>query len=307
MIDVSAKFPTLRRATAHAQLAVQPTTITRVLANDLPKKDPLIVARWAGIQAAKRTSELIPACHLVPLDWIDVDCACLPAEHTIQVRATAVATYQTGVEMEALVAATIAALTLYDMLKSVDDHMSIREVRLVEKSGGLRAAKEKISGSAAVITVSDSVAAGTREDRSGPLARTALEELGFTCAPVVVVPDALDAIAVAVRAACDIGTDLVITCGGTGLGPRDVTPAALRTVFDREAPGLAEWIRAYGRQRTPFAVVSNAVAGLRGRTLIIALPGSPRAVSEAFAALAPVLPHALAMIRGGGHAPAAHD
>ncbi|MCX7848420.1 MAG: bifunctional molybdenum cofactor biosynthesis protein MoaC/MoaB [bacterium] len=308
MIDISAKFPTLRRASARAELAVQATTFARIASNDLPKQDPLIVARWAGIQAAKRTSELIPACHQVPLDWVEVHCTCVPDEHVIIVRATAVADYKTGVEMEALVAATIAALTLYDMLKPVDQSMYIRTVRLEEKHGGLHPSPSPTRRPAAcVIVISDSVLAGSRADRTGPAARAALEAQGFSCGPPVVVGNNPPAIAGAVRSACDLGADLVITCGGTGLGPRDLTASALRSVLERETPGIAEWLRAYSRHRTPRAVLSNGIAGLRAGTLIIALPGSPRAVTECLTALAPVLPHALDMVRGEGHGEHNHD
>mgnify|MGYP000187057056 CR=1 FL=1 len=307
MIDISAKFPTLRSATASARLELQAATLARIAANDLPKADPLVVARWAGIQAAKRTSDLIPACHHVALEWIDVACTCCPEESCIAIRATAVADHKTGVEMEAMVAASVAALTLYDMLKPLDDKMYIREVRLEEKHGGLkRSHRPSHAGAATVIVISDSAAAGRREDRSGPAACAALKALGFACGPPCIVSDDPDAIAGAVSAACNTGADLVITSGGTGLGPRDNTPRALRTVFEREAPGIAEWLRAYSRHRTPHAVLSNGVAGVRGTTLIIAVPGSPRAVEECLTALAPVIHHALDMLHGGGHPEADH-
>lgn len=307
MINISDKFPTVRSATATATLAVQAATLARITANDLPKRDPLVVARWAGIQAAKRTSELIPACHQVPLDWVDVRCTCNANDACIAIRATAIADHKTGVEMEAMVAASVAALTLYDMLKAVDDTLCIREVRLEEKHGGLKQhGTPHHAGAATVIVISDSAAAGNRDDRSGQAACAALKSLGFSCGPPCIVSDDPHAIAGAVSAACDTGADLIITTGGTGLGPRDNTPRALRSVIEREAPGIAEWLRAYSRHRNPRAVLSNGVAGLRGKTLIVALPGSPRAVTECLTALAPVLHHALEMVRGGGHAEAGH-
>lgn len=154
---------------------------------------------------------------------------------------------------------------------------------------------------AAVITVSDRSAAGTRPDTSGELLSTLLAELGFSVAAGVVVPDERPAIVAALRDAVAGGADLVCTTGGTGLGPRDVTPEATREVIEREAPGLADAVRASGGERVPTSILSRGVAGAVGRTLVVNLPGSPGGVRDGVAVLAQVLGHAVDQLRGGDH------
>jgi molybdenum cofactor biosynthesis protein B len=153
---------------------------------------------------------------------------------------------------------------------------------------------------ARVITVSDRSHAGLRPDGSGPALSDLLAAQGFEVADIVVVPDELDAIETALRAAIDAAADLVVTTGGTGLSPRDVTPEATRRVIDREAPGLAEALRQFRRDELPTTILSRAVAGIAGSTLVVNLPGSTGGVRDGVAVLAPVIGHAIAQLRGGG-------
>jgi molybdenum cofactor synthesis domain-containing protein len=153
------------------------------------------------------------------------------------------------------------------------------------------------------MTVSDSCAAGTRQDESGPVVQGVLKSFGADVIACEIVADDVSKIAGLLKKYADTEkADVVLTTGGTGLGPRDVTPEATRSVLDKEAPGLSEWIRVKGAAKTPRAVLSRGVSGVRGRTLIINLPGSPRGAAESLEAVAGLLPHALAMARGEGHA-----
>jgi len=152
---------------------------------------------------------------------------------------------------------------------------------------------------AGVLTVSDKGARGEREDTSGAAIREMLSTLEVTVERYEVIPDDRASIAQRLIAwADDDGLDLIVTTGGTGLGPRDVTPEATREAIDYEAPGLAEAMRLEGLKHTPMAMLSRAAAGVRGRTLIVNLPGSPRGVRESLSVLLPVLPHALETLRG---------
>ena len=154
---------------------------------------------------------------------------------------------------------------------------------------------------ARVITVSDRSHGGLRHDTSGPVLAELLRELGFAEADVVVVPDEVEEIEAALRAAIDAGVDLVTTTGGTGFAPRDVTPEATRAVLDREAPGLAEALRMFNRDKVPTTILSRAVAGVAGSTIVVNLPGSTSGVRDGVAVLAPVVGHAVVQLRGGDH------
>lgn len=151
-----------------------------------------------------------------------------------------------------------------------------------------------------ILTISDAAARGEREDLSGQAIREMLASLG-EIADQRIVPDDRLAIEAALREMADAGLPLIVTTGGTGLGPRDVTPEATAAVIERPAPGIAEAMRARSLEKTPTAMLSRATAGVRGHTLIVNLPGSPRGVRECLEVLLPVLPHALEILAGGGH------
>jgi len=302
MIDVSEKLDTLREAIAQASIKARPETIEIVKMGNVPKGNVLEIARTAGVLAAKKTSELIPYCHQIPLDWVSVDFELLKEEIVTKTRVKAI--WKTGVEMEALTAATVSALTIYDMLKPIDDSLEITSVKLVEKRGGKSEWKQhfKTPLKAAVLVLSDSVSQGKKEDKSG---KTIIEKLKKEPVEVIeykIFPDDFETIRRELIRLTDVEkVDLILTTGGTGLSPRDVTVEATRTVIEREVPGISEATRIYGFQRTPYAMLSREVAGVRGKTIIINLPGSSRGAAESMDALFPWVLHVFHILKGGRH------
>ncbi|MET1016136.1 MAG: bifunctional molybdenum cofactor biosynthesis protein MoaC/MoaB, partial [Leifsonia flava] len=332
MIDVGGKDVTRRVAVATGRLTTTPEVVALVIADGMPKADVLATARIAGIQGAKRTSELIPLCHLLPLDSVKLEFGF--DDDTIDIRARVSVTGRTGVEMEALTAVAIAGLTLHDMVKAVDPGAVLGGIRLLEKTGGKRghwvaegatgdllvespvtdAAADATAvpeaaavpdptvpspGSAVVVVASTSAAAGTSTDATGPVIVDWLQAAGYAVDAPVVVADA--DVAAALAEALAGSPRIIITTGGTGLHPQDRTPEATSALLDRELPGIAEAIRAAGRAVTPTAALSRAVAGLAGDTIIVNLPGSPGGVRDGLGVLGEVLPHLVDQLAGGGH------
>ena len=313
MVDVGDKPVTARRAVAQAVVRMRPEVLAALLDAGGPKGDAFGVARLAGIAGAKRTADLVPLCHPLPLDRVAVELEADRVLGEVTIRAEARATARTGVEMEALTAVSAAALTLYDMAKALQRDIVIERVELLEKEGGrsgtwrrgdgdVAASAEPAAHEAIVVTCSNRSAAGERDDASGPALVAALRDAGWDVEPdAVVVPDDKAAIVATLSRLADAGHRLILTTGGTGLTPSDVTPAATRRVIDREVPGLAELMRAAGMASTPMAALSRGVVGARGASLIANLPGSPRGATESLDALLPVLRHAIEQLAGGDH------
>jgi molybdenum cofactor biosynthesis protein MoaC len=321
MIDVGGKPETARRATAQGRIFLQADAFEAVVSRTNPKGDVLAIADLAGIQAAKRTSETLPLCHPLTLDAIKMGFTLEPETHSVLVTCTASTTAKTGVEMEALCGVNGALLCIYDLSKAVNPVIRLGDIRLNLKEGGKSglwqhpdflpspSAPQRESRSleglkCAVITISDRCSRGEAEDRSGPalMAHLAGEGGTLVCAKPVCIPDEMDAIRRAVLAQIsEHGARLILTTGGTGLSPRDVTPEALDPLWSRRIPGIGELLRKQGAAQTRMSWISRSEAGLIEGSLVISLPGSLKAVEDAWQALEPILPHALEIISGGTH------
>jgi molybdenum cofactor biosynthesis protein MoaC len=301
MRDISKKRKTLRTAIAEAEVLAAPATLQAIRDGAVPKGDPLEISKAVAAQAAKQTSQWIPYCHPIAIDFVGVRYELLADRVKIVVQVKAID--RTGVEVEAMTAAAAAALNLYDMLKMIDATLSIGGIRLIEKTGGKSDFADAFVNppSAAVLVLSDSIAAGKNRDASGKLIAGRLEAEGLRIVDFTVIPDDQDRIAAHLRLLADeTKVDLIVSTGGTGLGPRDRTPEAVAQISDREVPGIAEAMRNYGFERTPYAMLSRGMAAMRGNTLILCLPGSSRGVEESLDGLFPGLLHALKMIRARG-------
>jgi cyclic pyranopterin phosphate synthase len=302
MVDITHKISTLRTATAQAIVKVgSPATIQAVLNKTVPKGDVLEVARTAGLFAVKNTSNAIPDCHPMPIEFTGVQFECL--SDSIQIEVTVKTIYKTGVEVEAMHGASIVALTIYDMLKPIDKNVEISTVKLLHKKGGKSdfVDYQDLNLSMAVVVCSDSVAAGTKADSSGKIIISKLEKLGLTVSDYQIIPDGVDGIQEKIHYYRQQKTDVVIFTGGTGLSHKDVTPEAVLPLLDRRIPGIEEAIRSYGQERTPYAMLSRSVAGFKGDTLILALPGSTSGAAESIDAVFPSILHLFKLLNGYNH------
>ncbi|TCV91889.1 cyclic pyranopterin monophosphate synthase subunit MoaC [Luteibacter rhizovicinus] len=305
MKDVSQKPDSLRKARATATLHAPASCIDLLRSGETEKGDPLKTARVAGILAAKRTDELIPLCHPLPIHRADISYEL--AQTHVRVIAEVQTIGPTGVEMEALVAASMAALTLYDMLKpyAEPEDLHIEDCRLERKIGGKSHFRRQLASprSAAVVVLSDTVASGAKSDTAGASVRASLENAGFAPVDYAILPDAADKLHDHLRELIDRGVDLVVTVGGTGLGPRDVTIDVVRPLIDVDIPGIMETARAFGQQRMPYAMLSRGIAGYARETLILTFPGSRAGAEESLAAVLPGIVHLVETGRSGGTHP----
>jgi molybdenum cofactor biosynthesis protein MoaC len=299
MVDVSGKPPARREATASGWIAMQPETILLLEREALPKGNVLAAAKIAGIQAAKQTAALIPLCHQLNLSWIDLwfDIR----ESRIDITATVRTRESTGVEMEALTAVSVAALTIYDMCKAVDKQMEIGGIMLEKKTGGKQQVATEYRPRTSILVMSDSISSGKGVDRSGALLREGFEAAGCILRDVAILPDEPSEIESQVDEWIRDGVELIVTSGGTGLGPRDLAIETLVPRFTRRLTGVEHALFQWGQGKLRTAMLSRLAAGVIGNTLVVCLPGSPGAAGDAIEVLVPGIFHAFAMMKGEGH------
>ena len=265
MINITNKIFTHRTAIAQAIVKVsKQETIDAVKNKTVPKGDVLEASRVAGLFAIKRTSDMIPDCHPLPIEFAAVT-------HKIEGREIIIET-EVG-------------------------------IKLLKKKGGKSQYNDTLSRTikTAVVVCSDSISSGKKQDFAGKAIIEKLKKFNTTIDDYSIVTDEVKTIQEKVQSLYDSKIDLIILTGGTGLSKRDVTPEAIRPMLDREIPGIAEAARNYGQQQMPYAMLSRSIAGLKGDTLILALPGSTRGAKESMDALFPYLLHIFKVMENEPH------
>ena len=292
MKDVGMKPESYRTAIATGILHAPPHCIELLRNGNTDKGDALKTARIAGILGAKRTDELIPLCHPLPIYRADVEYE-LEEAHVV-ITAVVETIGPTGVEMEALTAVSLTGLTLYDMLKPhcEPEELCLDQVKLGQKKGGkshfTRVLKESLAAS--VIVLSDTVASGKKADTAGQNVMEILEEANFGYIHYQVISDSPEQLKALIEQQKN-DYPLILTVGGTGLGPKDLTVETIQPLLTREIPGLMEAARSFGQRRTPYAALSRGVAGYIENSLILTLPGSRQGAKESLVAILPALVH----------------
>jgi cyclic pyranopterin monophosphate synthase len=303
MVDITHKNFSLRKAIAQAIVKVGSLeTIEAIKNRQIPKGDVFEVARTAGLFAAKRTAEMIPDCHPLPIEYTNIRFNIEDLSIYVSVEVHTI--YKTGVEVEAMHAASVVALTIYDMLKPLDKNISIEQIKLLDKKGGKTDYQKVIKEQqidAAVIVCSDSIAAGKKEDKAGKVILDKLASYSIEIKDYAVIPDDPEKIKQKALNHSQAGVKLIIFTGGTGLSPRDFTPETLHPLLDRHIPGIEEAIRHYGQLRMPYSMLSRSVSGLIKDSLVLALPGSTSGAKESMDAVFPAVLHIFRVLAAFRH------
>lgn len=307
MIDITNKFKTLRYAKAQAVVKFPEFLYEKIIINDLPKKDPLTVAKVSALLGVKKTPELIPHCHPIPIEFFDIQ---FEVEKThILITAEAKTIARTGIEMEVLTAVSIAALTIYDLLKPVTKELEITDIKLIHKEGGKSDRWKRVREglTCAVLVCSDTIYQkyinneDISEEKSGKIIINRVKEYGVECVDYKILPDEPSQIKQWILEKIEQKIPFIFITGGTGLGPRDNTVEVLKEIGEKEVPGIGEAIRVYGYERTPLSMMSRNITVMKKGCLIVSLPGSSKGVEESLQAILPAVFHADRMMRGERH------
>lgn len=302
MVDITHKNNSLRIALAQAVVVVsKQKTIDALQNRTVPKGDVFEMAKTAGLFAVKRTSDMIPDCHPIPIESTKISYEINGLEISIFVEIKTI--YKTGVEVEAMHSASVVALTFYDMLKPIDKGIEIKNIRLLEKKGGKSDKKDTFDTpiKTSVLVCSDSISKGEKEDFSGKIIVEKLKDQPVEVSSYDIIPDGVENIQSKIKEYLSQNIELILITGGTGLSKRDFTPEAVKPLLEREIPGIGEHLRQYGQNRMPYSILSRSIGGLIGNTLVIALPGSTNGAKESMDALFPHILHLFRMIHSGKH------
>jgi cyclic pyranopterin phosphate synthase len=299
MMDVTDKVTTARMARAEGKITLLPETISAIQDDALQKGNVLTTAKIAGIQSAKNTSEMIPMCHQLNLSFVNIEFEI--QKNAILIKSIVKTKDATGVEMEALSAVSVAGLTIYDMCKAVDKSMIIEKIKLVEKVGGKSDHATKYRPKVGVITLSDSIASGKGEDKSGSILIGGFLDANCRVDQRKILEDGSAELVPTIKNWIKDDVELIITTGGTGLGPRDLTIKTMEKIFESKLPGIEQALHAYGRGKVKTAMLSRLTAGVVNGAIVICLPGSPGASSDALKVLIPTIFHSFHMMKGEKH------
>ncbi len=289
MNDITFKTSTLREAMAEGMVFCSPETLLQIHSNTVPKGNVFEFARAAGFFGAKKTDQLLPHCHPVTIDGMDLNFEIL--EKGIKITGTAKSIGRTGIEMEILTGVSIAALTIYDMLKPIDKSLEISGIRLLDKKGG-KTDREKYfqtPPACAILVCSEEIRNGTREDNAIEEVLRLLSKYNVSDPVIVHTGVNKNEISDEIKKLVNNGEKFVFTLGGTGLGQSDTTFEAIEAIIEKKIEGITDAMRIHAYSRNPLAMTSKLIAGSLSGSTILSLPGSKDGARESLEAILPTV------------------